>query len=198
VERFNNLIRKYLVYASPFVAVTIIWGMIQSDSEIRKTGGFFLKALWELMSWSLILWFLCLFILMLMLVFRKETQDSTIKYLAGLRERDEREEVIMGLAAKRDFTATTSFLIFLLFLSCFTLSIAKVPPDQVVDGKKSSISIGFHITGAEPGVSPSPDGRVYYEHRDLPLSKSSIILVVLIWQIATFRYQARREIGEAS
>jgi hypothetical protein len=197
MERLNNFVRKYLVFASPFVAVTVIWGMIQSDSEIRKTGGFLLKALWELMSWSLIAWFVCLFIFMLLLVFRKETQDSTIKYLAGLRERDEREEVIMGVAAKRAFTATTSFLIFLLFLSCFTLSIAKLPPEQAVDRKNTTLSIGFHLTGSEPAVSTSPDGTVYYEHRDLPLSKSAIILVVLIWQVATFRCQARREIGPA-
>lgn len=199
MKRFSTLIQKYLIFASPIVLATMIWGTYQSDREIRTTGSFAIKALWEVMSWSLIIWFLLLFIFMLLLAFRKETQESAIKYLAGMKERDEREEIIMGSAAKRSFTATVSFLVFLLFLSCLTLNIAKIPPDQVIDGKSSSLSLGFRLMESfgEETTAPS-DNKVIYEHRDLPLSKSSLILLILVWQVAIFRLRARKELALAS
>ena len=198
MKTLNTLIQKYLIYASPVVLATMVWGTYQSDAEIRRTGTFATMALWEVMSWSLMLWFLLLFVFMILLVVRKETQESTIKYLAGLKERDEREEIIMGSAAKQSFTATAGLLMLLLFLSCFTLTIAKLPPNQVVDGRKSSLSLGFRFSETDTKVTASPDGQVMYEHHDLPLSKSAILLLVLAWQVATFKIRARKELGVVS
>lgn len=184
---------RYLIWATPVVLATMVWGSLQSEEEIRQSGSFAFRALWEVMSWSLILWFALLLVFMILLAVRKQTQESTIKYLAGLKERDEREEIIMGLAAKRSFTATIGLLIALLFLSCFTISITKLPEDRVADGKRGTLNIGFRFTGTDTPRTTSPDGAVLYEHHDLPLSKSALILLILIWQLATFRVQARRE-----
>lgn len=194
MKQFSGFVQKYLIFVSPVVLATLIWGSYESNDEILRNGSFALKALWEVMSWSLMIWFLLLFVFVLLLGFRKETQESTIKYLAGITERDEREEVVMGLAAKRSFIATSGFLVLLLFLSCFTLTIAKLPPEQVVDGHKSTLTIGFHFAEADSGKTVSPDGRVVYEHHDLPLSKSSIILMILLWQVGIFRFRARNEL----
>jgi len=172
------------------------WGAFQSDLEIRTTGSLLTRALWETMSWVLIIWFLSLFVFMILLVFRKETQESTIKYLAGIKERDEREEAIMGMAARRSFIATTGLLIFLLFLSCVTVSIARLP-DEAIDGRKNSLSLGFQFKATDYRSSTSGDGNVMYDHRDLPLSKTGVILLVLIWQVSAFRIKARRELAEA-
>lgn len=108
----NKIMQQYLIFVSPIVLATMIWGTYQSDTEIRRTGSILTKTLWEVMSWSLILWFALLLIFVILLAFRKDTQESTVKHLAGLKERDEREELIMGLAAKRSFTATAGLLIF--------------------------------------------------------------------------------------
>lgn len=196
MKTLNTLLQKYLIFASPVVLATMVWGSFQSDSEIRATSSFFMKALWEVMSYSLMLWFLSLIVFMFLLIFRKETQESTIKRLAGIQERDEREEVVMGLAARRSFVATTSLLIALLFASCFTLSVARLQ-NQTVDGKKSSLSIGFHFAGTDAKTSTSPDGLVRFEHHDLPLSKSALLLLVLVWQMGSFRISAKRELGQA-
>jgi hypothetical protein len=102
----------------------------------------------------------------------------------------------MGLAARRSFVSTTCLLIFLFFLSCFTLSVARLP-DHTVDGKKSSLSIGFQFSGMDPKTTTDHDGKVVYEHQDIPLSKSAILLIVLVWQVSVFRHTARRELGEA-
>ena len=195
MDKVNHWIQKYLVYASPVVAFTVLWGFFQSDLEIRQQGSFTLTALWETMSWALMLWFVCLLIFMLLLVFRKDTQEATIKHLAGIKERDEREQIIMGLAARRSFVATTGLMIFLFFLSCFTLSVARLP-DKTVDGKKSSLSLGFHFSGTDAKATASSSGDVVFEHHDIPLSKSALLLIVLVWQVSVFRYKARRELSQ--
>lgn len=195
MNKVNYWIQKYLVWALPVVAATVIWGLFQSDLEIRQQGSFALTALWEVMSWILMIWFLTLFIFMVLLVFRKDTQEATIKHLAGIKERDEREQIVMGLAARRSFVATTALLIFLSFLSCFTVSVARLP-DNTVDRKKSSLSLGFHFSGTDTKTTASNDGKVMFEHHDIPLSKSALLLIVLVWQISVFRHKARRELSE--
>lgn len=195
MKHINHWIQRYLMLVWPVVLVTMIWGSIQSDSEIRSTSPFVIKMLWEVMSWSLILWFVCLILFMIFLVFRKETQESTIKLIAGIKERDEREQVIMGMAARRSFVATTALIIVLLFVSCFTLNVAKLS-NQTMDGKKSSLTIGFHFTATEKKPTLSSDGHVVFEHHDLPLSKSAILLLVLIWQMAAFRINAKKALAE--
>ncbi|MFN8944869.1 MAG: hypothetical protein ACK5WZ_09620 [Pseudobdellovibrionaceae bacterium] len=195
MNKVNYWIQKYLVWALPIVVTTMVWGFFQSDLEIRQQGSFALTALWEIMSWVLMIWFLCLLIFMVLLVFRKDTQEATIKHLAGIKERDEREQIVMGMAARRSFVATTGLLIFLFFLSCFTLSVARLT-DQTIDGKKSSLSLGFHFTGTDTKTTTDNDGNVMYEHRDIPLSKSAILLIVLVWQVSVFRFKARQELKE--
>jgi len=193
MKKLNIYIQKYLLWALPIVLATVLWGLFQTDSEIRQQGSLALTALWEVMSWTLMIWFLCLLIFMVLLVSRKDTQEATIKHLAGIKERDEREEVVMGLAARRSFVATTSLLIFLLFLSCFTVRVARLP-DQTIDGKKSSLSLGFRFNSTDARLVPDGDNQIMYEHRDIPLSKSAIILIILIWQVTTFRFKARKEL----
>lgn len=195
MNKLNFYIQKYLIWALPVVVLTVIWSLFQSDLEIRQQGSFALTALWEVMSWVLMVWFLSLFIFMVLLVFRKDTQEATIKHLAGIKERDEREQIIMGLAARRSFVATTALLIFLFFLSCFTLSIAKLP-DNSVDGKKSSLSIGFNFSSTDQKTTSSNDGKIMFEHHDIPLSKSAILLIVIVWQVSVFRFKARQELSE--
>jgi len=196
MKKFISWIQKYLVVASPVVLTMVVWSFFQSDSEIRAMNVPLITGLWEVMSWSLILWFACFVTFMVLLVFRKETQEATVKLIAGMKERDEREEVIMGLAARRSFVATTALTLFLLFASCLTLSVARLP-DQTIDGKKSSLSIGFHFSGSDTGSHPSSDGKVTFEHHDLPISKTGILLMVLVWQLCSFRMSARKELREA-
>ncbi|MCE3014145.1 MAG: hypothetical protein LW878_13880 [Proteobacteria bacterium] len=193
MEKLNLWIQKYLVWVFPNVVATTVWDYFQSDTEIRAMNSFLLTALWEVMSWGLIIWFLCLFIFMVLLVFRKDTQELTIKRLAGIKERDEREEIITGHAARRSFVSTTSFLIFLFFLSSMQVNIAR-NPDQAVDGKKSSLTLGLKFSPTDEPKTVSEDGKVIYEHRDIPLSKSAILLLVLVWQVASFRFRVRREL----
>ena len=195
MNKINFYIQKYLIWAFPVVVIMVIWGLFQTELDIRQQGSFALKAVWEVMSWALIIWFLCLFTFMVLLVLRKDTQEATIKHLAGIKERDEREQMVMGFAARRSFVATTALLIFLFFLSCFTLNVARLT-DKTVDVKKTSLAIGFSFSGTDKKTTPSDNEKVMFEHHDIPLSKSAILLIVLVWQISIFRFKARQELNE--
>lgn len=193
MKKINLWIQKYLIWTFPNVVATSIWSYFQGDAEIRAMKSFALTTLWEVMSWGLIIWFLCLFIFMVLLVFRKDTQEATIKHLAGIKERDEREEIITGHAARRSFVSSTSFIIFLIFLSSAQINIAR-NPDQAIDGKKSSLTLGLKFSATDEPKTISDDGNTIYEHRDIPLSKSALLILVLVWQVAAFRLRVRQEI----
>jgi len=45
-------------------------------------------------------------------------------------------------------------------------------------------------------MKASENAEVIYEHKDIPLSKSGLLLVVLIWQLSVFRIKARKEFRE--
>lgn len=197
MKKLSRYIQLCVLFAAPVAIALFTWASYQSDAQAAAMGGS-LNLLRQSMVFITIAWALLLFVLMLLLAFHPYTQESVIKRIAGMKERDEREEIITGLAARKSFVATTGFLIFLFFLSCATVSIARMP-NGGVDGKKASLTFGFRMISSEPSQVPAAagEGQIIYEHRDIPISKSGIILLILAWQLAAFRIKARRELSGA-
>ncbi|HVK62712.1 MAG TPA: hypothetical protein VM432_14230, partial [Bdellovibrionales bacterium] len=54
-----------------------------------------------------------------------------------------------------------------------------------------AIGLGFSLLD-KPRTEVSQD-KVIFESQDIPLSKTGIILIVLLWQLAAFSIAARRE-----
>ncbi len=136
-------------------------------------------------------WFLSLIIFMLLLVTNKQTQDSTVRYLANIKERDEREELLVGSAAKKSFITTTAVLIFLLFASCFTFTFGKNNNEL----KKRYIAIGFQFLDSQKKSESLDSDGVILQHKDIPLSKSTLLLIVLALHVGSFKFRLRREIS---
>lgn len=186
-----KIFQNYLILALPAVVACMLWSSFRdAGAQPPATAG--LRVLWELLSWNLMLWFAGLIAYLLLLLFHSPTRELTIARLLNLRERDEREVFITGRASKKSYIATLSLMIFLLFLSIFTLEIKRVPPQQAVDGKTGVLSIGlkFDLFESAPKVSAN---NSYVEFQDLPLTKSGIILLVVLWQLGTFALSARKE-----
>lgn len=185
----NKLIRAlqtYLLVAAPFVVACMLAGTIAPHWRSGLA--------WELLSWNLMLWFLLLIVFLVLLVAIPAARERTLLRLANLRERDEREEFITGRAARATYMSTLSLMIFFLFFSVFTFDVKRKPPAQVVDGKEHVMSIGlrFDLWDESRKTAGAEDG-VLFESRDLPLSKSAIILIFLAWQLASFNLAARRQ-----
>lgn len=194
----NKVIRftqNYLLYTLPFVIACMIWGTISPEKEILKNASFLTKALWETLSWNLMLWFAVLILFLILLVALPEAREKTLKRLANLKERDEREQHITGLAARTTYISTLSLLVCLLFFSIFSLNIHRVPEGEAINGKTGTVEIGLRFQLLDtPRVETEQTGnKVIFESKDIPLSKTAILLGLIIWQLAAFNTSARRE-----
>jgi hypothetical protein len=183
MTRFTRLVQTYLLAALPFVIACMAWGQ----------GG---KGwLWEILSWNVVFWFAMLVVFLVLLVAVPSAREIALRRLANLRDRDEREQLITGRAARAAYVSTLSLLILALFLSVFTLNVSRAPEGTV--GKRGSISIGLGFRMFdEPREVRAADGTtVVFESNDLPLSKSALILLFIAWQLASFNWSARRELS---
>lgn len=191
--RFNRSISKYLLFAFPAVLILIIWSSFQDQSEVMAMGSSTLYFIWEVFSLHLILWFIALIYFLFALIFSSAFREMLLARLARLRERDEREERITGLASKSAFLSTLAVLILLLFVSIVDVQITKLPKGQLIDGKSRTLSIGlgfnaFDFSGQE---EIKKDGTIFSIH-DVPLSKEGLIIAIILWQLASYHYFARK------
>lgn len=189
-----RFIQNYLVFALPFVIGCAVWSSVRSENEILGNASVATKVLWEVLSWNLMLWFATLISFLILLVVLPDARERTLKRLANLKERDEREEYITGKASRAAYISTLSLMIFLLFISIFSLNITRVPESEAIDGKTKKLSIGlqFNLTDS-PRTQTNQTGQVLFESKDIPLSKTAILFVLLGWQLVAFNLTARKE-----
>lgn len=190
-----KLLQNYLLYAAPFVVLVMVWSSLR-EPNAQPPPNLLTTAVWELGSWNLMLWFGCLLVFLGCLLFASSAREKTLKRIANVRDQDEREELISGKASRRSYISTLSLLIFLLFISVFSLEIKRVPSEQAMDGKTGVLNIGFNFDFFDRTQAPTEIAgeQQYFAAKDIPLSKSGIILLILIWQVATFAWSARREL----
>jgi hypothetical protein len=194
MTKFIRFVQNYLLYALPFVLVCMAWGTIHPESEIVKNASFLTKASWEILSWNLMLWFAILILFLVLLVAVPEARERTLKRLANLKERDEREQYITGKASRAAYISSLSLLILLLFFSIFSLNVYRAPESEAINGKRGTVAIGLRFNLLDKSrVETNPSGEVLFESKDIPLSKSAILLGLIIWQLAIFNVSARRE-----
>ena len=135
-----------------------------------------------------------LIVFLVLLVAVPRAREKTLKRLANLKDRDEREHYITGKASRAAYLATLSLTILLLFFSIFSLEIYRKPEAEAFGGKRGTVSISLHLNLLDNSHDPlTHQGEVLFESRDFPLSKSAIILLLLGWQLLTFNLAARRE-----
>lgn len=191
-----RIIQSYLIYTFPFVLMCMIWGTVSPEKEILNESSFLTKATWELLSWNLMLWFAVLILFLVLLVALPEVREKTLKRLANLNERDEREQYITGKASRAAYISTLSLLVFLLFFSIFSLNVHRVPQSEAINGKTGTVAIGlqFNLLDKPHFETSHTTGQILFESKDIPLSKTGILLILILWQLAAFNLTARREL----
>ena len=194
MKKLNNLIPKYIVFSFPLVAALLVWEVFQNQSEVWSYNNIFLRIVWEFLSWHLMLWFLILIYFIFLLVISPGTRYTFLTRLAGIRERDERENYIIGKASRFTFFATLAFLIFLLFFTTVSIDLKKLPAEKAVNGKQNQLSINasFKLFENRPaGNEPGP-GEKMYSTESFSFSKQFVLLLVIIWHLGTFKYYSRK------
>ena len=111
LNRFDKYSFYYLIGLSPLIFGFMIWA-VATDFMSQSTSGIG----WDLFGWVFIAWVLIMLYLVTKMVFSKSVREVLMTKLAGIKERDERESVVAGNAAKFSFLSTLALLLFLFSL----------------------------------------------------------------------------------
>lgn len=195
MNKFDRFSFMYLVGLSPLIFGFMIWAVYTNFNE--STGqGFF----WDLFGWLFIAWTLDLIYLVTKMVLSPRVREVVMTRLAGMKERDERESVVAGNAAKFSFLSTLALLLFLFVFSVSNLSVSKHPATVSASGEKKhgNVSIGFNLKALDDeALVHEQKGEVEsYNYKSFPLSKPMIILLLIFWQVGSYHLIARRELSE--
>jgi hypothetical protein len=201
MNKIVRFLQNYLLIGAFFVAILLGWSLLLINSNIQG----FVKFIHEVLSWNFIIWFATLFIFLIMLVVFPVARENTLKRLANLKERDEREQYITGKAARASYIATLSLMIFLFFMSIFSLHIYHFSNanDVSENGKGHHWEIGFNVGFSlfdKPEINNNPithntlsKSEIFNSEKITP-SKSAMILILLLWQLLIFNITTRKEL----
>jgi hypothetical protein len=144
-------------------------------------------------------WMALALYLSIRLIFSNELRSNVLARMSLFKERDERESAVTAAATRNSFLTTLAVLIFLLCLSLFQVAVYKLPPEQALNGKTGTISLGLYfspINSTEIGTEKSSK-LDYFRYTGLPFSNSAVTLIIIIWLIGSFNYFARRELNKS-
>ena len=193
MNKFNQLITTYLVYALTLVIPILIWAGLLLPNNKPTSELSIVIFLWEVLSVHFIFWFIVLIYFFFALLFSSSFRQSILTKLAGIKERDERESIIAGEASKSVFITMLAALIFLFFLSGVSINISKLPPEQIIDGKTKRLSIGFQFGMLDfRGYQDKKNNGTLLTIHDLPLTKEGIIILMIILQIGSYHFFTRK------
>ena len=185
----KKIVINFVFYASPLVLVCYLFlGLI----ETRITTDFDNLHFWA--GLPILLWTPITFFLTLSMFFSKKLRNDVLVRLSGIKERDEREVQIVGNALKSTYLTTMTLLLFLLFFSLFYIHVGKKASGSV-GGDEPPIEVclkmEYHLIDANTVVTQKQGFDKYFEMNDLPISSSTLILILLLWQIFSYRHVSR-------
>ncbi|MEW6659888.1 MAG: hypothetical protein AB1424_14615 [Thermodesulfobacteriota bacterium] len=195
MKRLDSILLKVFLYGLPLVIMLAIFTYSYGLGVFNQIAGK-LKLLYNFAGLAFALWMLLSIYLSIRLMVSGEFRNIVLAKLTFIREGDEREVMLTGKATKTTFLTSLALLIFLFFLSCFQVSIYRVPPEKAVDGKTGMVSLGFGfslLAGAKPA---SMEGTIQktdiFSYTGLPVSSTTVILLLILWQIICYNYSMQR------
>lgn len=193
--RFDAALLKVFLYGLPGVAVLALFTYAYDSGLVdRNAAG--AGAANASAGFIFALWMVSALYLSLRLILSGPFRDQVMARITFIRERDEREAQLTGKAARTTFLMTMALLIFLFCLSCFQVSVYRVPPEKAVDGKTGMVTLGIGFNLLSQGLqdrSGDADQRQdLFVYRGLPLSSATIILLLILWQVVSYNCTMRR------
>ncbi|MBU1219039.1 hypothetical protein KKF34_03980 [Myxococcota bacterium] len=201
--KINRLVGLYLIFFSPLVITLLVWSSFISTPSGVPVPHFdsrMASFAWDILGIHFMFWLVSLLYFFIMLVFHGALRDSVIAFAAGLNARDEREELIIGHASRASWLSSMALMIFLLLSSGLMIKVTRFSSDNgpsVAKGKRGSVSIGYRFTLFDPPVKnkqvTKPTGeKTVFLFTGLPFSKNMILMFLLLWQILSFKFFARK------
>lgn len=195
MKRVDSMLLKVFLCGIPVIAVLACFAYLYSTGAVSHHAGFN-RLLNNFTGLALALWMVLSIYLCVRLVVSGSFRDQVIAKITFIRERDEREAILTGKAAKTAMLTSLAFLILLFCLSCFHVSIYKVPPENAVEGKTRFLTLSFGFDLLKHGKQDRPEERIQkqdiFSYRGLPVSGTTVILMLIVWQIIAYNYSMRR------
>ena len=202
-EIFRKIIIGYVYYSFPLTVIAfMICGKylapyLKSDPSFQweQNYGILLNTLIHISIAQALIWIPMSLLFVITLFFSRKNRESFFKMLSGIKERDEREVQIVGKALRVSYLSTMTILLFLLFISLFYVEYNIKSADNVELGQqRSSLAFGVEFSFLYPhGLVKQREGYDYFfSYRGLPLPTHTVILLLLVWQIVSYRFVSRR------
>jgi phosphotransferase system glucose/maltose/N-acetylglucosamine-specific IIC component len=194
MKQFHKIVIGYFVIALPLVSLAwLICPAIQSTAE--SWGSPALEWANAISGFLFGAWMVAALYIGVSLVVSKAFREQLLRKITGIKERDEREELIVARSARNTFLLTLGLLIFLFLLNVFQVRLAEVPPEKQFGGKKHEISLGLKLSPLESDSDPkaAPDGLRTQFHYDFPVSVSGILILLIAVQVGSFYIYSRRQ-----
>ena len=164
MKRFDSTLLKVFLYGLPAIIAFAAFSYFYSSAVVNHTNAY-LRLLNSLAGLVIAIWMTLSLYLSVRLMLSGAFRDQVIAKLTFIRERDEREALLTGKATKTTFLTTLAILIFLFCLSCFHVSIYRVPPERAVDGKTGMVSLGLGFNLLEHSKQDKPKDTI--EKKDI-------------------------------
>ena len=195
MRKLDSILLKVFLYGLPIVIGYAIFAY-SYDLETSAQAGGYLRVLYDFGGIVFGSWMILSIYLSVRLMVSGLFREKVLAKLTFIRERDEREVILTGKAAKATMLTSISILIFLFCLSCFQVSIYRVPPEKAVDGKTGIVSLGLGFDLLENSQQQNSDGAMQRKdivsYTGLPVSSSTVILGLILWQVVSYNYSMRR------
>jgi hypothetical protein len=195
MKKLDSTLLKVFLYGLPLFVVVAVFAYCYSEGIVDRGVGS-MRFLNNFAGFVITAWMTLTLYLSVRLMVSGPLRDQVIARITFMRERDERESLLTGKATKAVFLTSLAILIFLFCLSCFQISVYRVPPDKAVDGKRGfvSLGLGFSLLESDKQVQRTDaiQKEYIFDYRGLPVSSETIILLLIVWQIVSYNYSMRR------
>jgi len=195
MKKLDSMLLKSFLYGLPVVIVLAVLSYVYSLGVVNNANAYF-NLLNSFAGFVFALWMTLSLYLSFRLIISGPFRDQVMARLTFIRERDEREAILTGKAARTTFLTSLAILIFLFCLSCFQVSVYRLPPEKAVNGKTGIVSLGIGFNLLEHSKQDKPkeiiEKKDIFSYTGLPLSSTTVILILIIWQIISYNYSMRR------
>lgn len=195
MKRLDAVLLKVYLYGMPLVIAYALF-IAQYSLETATQAGGYIEEIYNLGGLVFGSWMTLSIYLSIRLMISEYFREKVLAKLTFIKERDEREVQLTGKAAKTTLLTTLAILIFLFFLSCFQVSVSKLPPEQAIEGKTKTLSLGLNFNILEYQQEKTKEdtlGEEIIAYNGLPISSSTVIMGLIIWQIVAYNYTMRRQ-----
>lgn len=195
MKRLDSILLKFFLYGLPVVIVFAAFSYFYSLGVVNHAN-VYLNLLNSFAGLVFAFWMTLSLYLSVRLMVSGPFRDQVLAKLTFIRERDEREAILTGKATRTTFLTSLAILIFLFCLSCFHVSIYRLTPERAVDGKTGIVSLGLGFNFLEHSNQDKPietiEKKDLFSYTGLPVSSTTVILMLIVWQIISYNYSMRR------